>query len=305
MRDKRAWPSLSAAPRREAAPRAALGAVSRRSPAKFVTARVPKYINGIYHFGTDPVSEAPPSRRGEEHCCQTKIACGFTSASSTRVPRDVGTTRVPQSRPRGAEGKTLSHSWLPDGLNAHRMEVDTAVCHFTHPVETHSSQSGPSQMSRVAPGWVAFSKPMTGESRRHATRLWRTPSESGTVRRAAGRGPGEVKAPVKEGGQTASSESPARVTSDPEDARGRQSGRLAASCVARGADNGRFDQRWSLQGASLSKRPVLLLSGRLHKTDAEENCYYVSTATPRRERRPGSAHMARLSGGSNGSFFSR
>lgn len=83
----------------------------------------------------------------------------------------------------------------------------------------------------------------------------------------------------------------------------RQSARLAASCVARGADNGRFDQRWPLQGASLSKRPVLLLSGRLHKTDAQENCYYVTTATAGRERRAGSAHMARPSGGSNGSFF--
>ncbi|KAG0431793.1 hypothetical protein HPB47_021439 [Ixodes persulcatus] len=123
MRDKRAWPSLSAAPRQEAAPRAVLGAVSRRSPAKFVTARVPKYINGIYHFGTNPVSKAPPSQRDEEHCCQTEIACGFTFASSTRVPRDVKPTCVPQSAPRGAEGKTPAHSWLPDGPNAHRMEL--------------------------------------------------------------------------------------------------------------------------------------------------------------------------------------
>lgn len=179
MRDKRAWPSLSAAPRQEAAPRAVLGAVSRRSPAKFVTARVPKYINGIYHFGTNPVSKAPPSQRDEEHCCQTEIACGFTFASSTRVPRDVKPTCVPQSAPRGAEGKTPAHSWLPDGPNAHRMEVDTAVCHFTRSVETHSFQSGPSQMPLVALGWVASSKPTTGESRCHATRLWRTPSERG------------------------------------------------------------------------------------------------------------------------------
>ncbi|CAN7981481.1 unnamed protein product, partial [Ixodes pacificus] len=157
-------------------------------------------------------------------------------------------------------------------------------------------------MPLVAPGWVTSSKPMTGESRRHATRLWRTPSESGAVRRAAARGPGEVKAPVEEGGQTASSESPARIACSRRQPPQRQSGKLEASCVARGADNGRFDQRWSLQGASLNKRPVLLLSGRLHKTDAQENCYYVTTATAGRERRAGSAHMARPSGGSNGSF---